>query len=84
MKRVEVEWRDSMGTGRWENRKGLLERSSSKDWMNCRSCGYLLDKQSDRIILSLSLTEDEESVDSTLTIPAEAVTKITLLRGGGK
>jgi len=84
MKIIEVDWVDSNGFSGWD-RIDRRKEDTLKDTMRCRSVGYLLEKKTDRIILTQSQSfyadiESANHVDSTLVIPTVAVKKIRILK----
>lgn len=75
--RVEiVDWIDSNMRTRWDNKEIYLE--SSHDSMACRSVGWVVREDQDRVCLLQS--ESDTCFAEMITIPKVAITKRTRLR----
>jgi hypothetical protein len=77
---VEVEWYDSCAFAGWDTGAHTLERSKPS---SCRSAGYLLEHDDERLVLAQSIDEsepDDERYADVLAIPAAAVRRVRRLR----
>ena len=89
MKLIEVDWIDSNSQWGWTNIEKLTDDAKTKPLL-CRSAGYLIADEDDRISLIQSMTWHEKSTsppasgDSMITIPRVAIVTIRKLRGGRK
>lgn len=79
MRRVEVEWLDSVGEGRWQPRE-VIELEATRDAMLHRSVGCLIVDTDDFVLLAGSRKEDESWFADTMQIPKTAVLAIHELR----
>lgn len=76
-KLVEVEWIDSCSYHRWTDPDHLGEIAVPSD---CRSIGYLLVNDKDRIVVVQSLDDDGGSASEAMAIPKVCVKKIRTLK----
>ena len=88
MKLVEVDWIDSSSQWGWKNLDKLRGDCKSRSLL-CRTVGYLIADEDDRIALVQSLAWVDEKIpptsgDSMMTIPRMAIVKIRKLSGGIK
>ena len=72
MKRVEVTWVDSAGVEGWKS------RDETTAPVRCRSVGYVVERNADKIVLAQSQTS--EQINGLFAIPVVAVKKIRRLR----
>lgn len=79
MRRVEIEWLDSISEGRWNDRE-QIERQANRANMLHRSVGYLLMDNDDFVLLAGSRGETNENYADTMQIPKVAVLAIHDLR----
>jgi hypothetical protein len=73
---VEVRWVDSCHRSGWE---AMARRRVEQQVSECRSVGYLLDRNADRIRLVQSVDETLDSAAEGLTIPMCAVRSVRKL-----
>jgi hypothetical protein len=73
--KVEVDWVDSTSRGRWATKTSYLDCRL----LRCRTAGYLLVKNREKIIVVQSLCDNGDMTDS-MAIPRSCVTKIRRLR----
>lgn len=73
---VEVEWLDSRAFAGWAHPEEHLERSRPS---RCRSVGYLLLKDRERIVLAQSCSDDSGNVADPLAIPRGMVKAIRVI-----
>jgi len=71
---VEVVWLDSQGREGWTDKKEMQEWNED---LLCKSVGYLLREENDRIILVMS--ESSTSLADGLTIPRACITNLRCL-----
>ena len=72
---VLIEWLDSVGgTPEWEHREGIEPLTPAQ----CCSVGFLLEDGEDYKTLAMTISDTQ--VQSRLTIPTAAVTKIERLK----
>ena len=71
-KLVEVEWQDSCVYRGWQ----YTEQAKVSVPSQCRSVGYMLEKDGDRIVLALSMDDDGDSVADVMCIPMATVKKV--------
>ena len=74
MKIVEVVWLDSQAHGGWTDKNEMQEWNGD---MLCKSVGYLVRKENDRIVLAMS--ESSTSLADGLTIPRACITNLRRL-----
>lgn len=80
--RVEIEWNDSCGRGRWDSREEYekwVETALVSHW----SCGYFLKLTAEGIAIVQSwtkFTDGQESVVDAMVIPLVAVLQVRKLR----
>lgn len=74
-----MEWRDSVGDDAWQSVEKLKRELAEPNYLDCRSVGYLIDKQPDRVTLAMSLNAHGCGADF-MTIPREAITSMRTLR----
>ena len=74
MKIVEVVWLDSQGREGWTDKK---EMQTWNEDLLCKSVGYLLREENDRIILVMS--ESSTSLADGLTIPRACIINLRCL-----
>lgn len=74
---VEVHWVDSAGYARWDDLKEHRDLKISQ----CRTVGYLITDQPDRIVVSGNLDDALGNADHSMAIPRCAITRIDVLRG---
>jgi hypothetical protein len=80
MKRVQVQWIDSVSDDGWINREDAITRAAKEDILDCTSVGFLLDETDRYVLLALSHMRDGDLVQGCLQIPREAVREIKELR----
>ena len=71
-KAVRVDWVDSMQTSGWCDYKPVD--------MSCSTIGHYYAERTDRIVLALNLSYDENTYGNYMEIPRCAITKITRLK----
>jgi len=69
---VEVEWEDSCAYRGWQ----ITEQTEISMPSQCRSIGYLMVKDDDRIVIAQSLDDDGMSVADVIVIPKSAVKRL--------
>jgi hypothetical protein len=80
LRRVEVEWLDSMSEGRWVDMETAV-RTATREAMCHRSVGYLIHETDDLVLLAGSRSEGGENVADTMQIPRVAVLAVHDLKG---
>lgn len=75
LRAVRVEWVDSASTGRWRHRK----EAERFDVVACTTVGFVVSRNSKRIVLAQSVSEDDDVCD-TMTIPAGCVKRVRRLK----
>ena len=78
---VEVEWVDSTHVGGWSKTDDVVAEATNKTVV-CKTVGYLLAKEPDRVAVVQNMSRDEEISDSLMIIPAQSVMRITYLVPG--
>ena len=81
MKRVEVEWLDSICEGSWHRRDDVI-REATREAMLHRSIGYLVHENDEMVLLAGSRGESGVMVSDTMQIPRVAVLTVRELRRG--
>ena len=76
MKLVKVDWEDTLGDIGWKNSKDV---AMLHPWL-CSTVGWLVHKDTKRIIVCSSLSKDGELWNDHNSIPKGCITKITPLR----
>ena len=79
MKKVEVEWLDSISEGRWYGKDAVIAEAT-REAMVHRSLGYLLHENEDMVLLAGSRSETGVMVCDTMQIPRVAVLTMRELR----
>lgn len=79
---VEVVWIDSTATERWITLEEM-NAALDDDTLECRSAGYLLRDQDDRITILLSQSSCG-NVANAITIPRSAIRKMSVLKSSTK
>lgn len=74
MKRVEVQWLDSVGNGDWEQKDEAL--SSAEESMIHWTIGYVLNETEEYILLIGSKNNNESVVQGTMQIPKACVLNV--------
>lgn len=80
MKRVQVEWIDSISDGSWVTREEAVTRAQKGDILACTSVGLLLADTDDYVLLATSHMRDGDLVQGLLQIPRVAVRGVKELR----
>jgi hypothetical protein len=80
VKRVQVEWVDSMADGGWSDREDAIRRAENPDVMNVSSVGYLVAEADDRLLLASSFGPHADIVQGCVQIPSAAVREVKELR----
>ncbi len=76
MKTVEVEWLDSRSHGGWSTVELYMQRMLDGG-LACKSSGYLLDQNDERVVILQSQAESG-SITDAIQIPRVAITKMTV------
>lgn len=77
LRKVEVEWIDSATSGGWTDVDNYRDKQA---WL-CRSSGYLLVKDSEKVIV-LQTTSVTGSATDAITIPRSCVKRMRYVTGG--
>jgi hypothetical protein len=77
VKRVEVEWVDSLGIGRWQPKQQTLEEFKPEA-LHHRSLGWVLRDDESGLAIAASVSDNwNDQVADTTYIPRQAVIKVT-------
>lgn len=76
LKLVEVEWIDPASWSRWNSR----EYYENAEYSECRSVGYLMTKNRDKVVLVQSLDDDGHGAADGIVLPRKVVTNIRELK----
>jgi hypothetical protein len=74
---VLVDWDDSCGSGRWEDRESAYNSAANPEGIPCRTVGWVL--RSSPKALTLNASRSKYSVNDQTSIPWSAVRRIELL-----
>ena len=80
LRKAEVEWIDSVSSGRWGTREEYIEKAAVP---LCWSVGYVLVNDKERIVLLQSCSDNGDVADS-ISIPKKAVRRLRYVHGGVK
>lgn len=81
MKMELIEWVDSMGGNGWQPKEVYLEAAKETP-MLCRSCGFLIYEDKERVALALS--ENFNAFNGQIIIPKVAITSRTPLNANAR
>jgi hypothetical protein len=79
VRKVEVEWLDSIGQGRWRDRDEVLRAAEDEPLLH-HSCGYLIAENDRYVLLALNLHGSGDIVGDTIQIPRVAVLSVEELK----
>ena len=80
MKRVQVEWLDSMTDGGWSDRDDAIRRAEHPDVLRVTSVGYLIADTDEWLLLATSHGPHADIVQGCVQIPREIVREVRELR----
>lgn len=76
LKRVQVEWIDSVSAAEWLSCDDALARACKPGVLDCTSVGLLLSDSDEYLLLCTSYMRDGDLVQGCLQIPREAVREV--------
>jgi hypothetical protein len=80
VKRVQVEWIDSVTDGGWISRDEAVNRAATPDVLACTSVGLLVANEDGYLLLATSHMRDGDLVQGCLQIPKDTIRDIWELR----
>jgi hypothetical protein len=80
VRRVQVEWVDSVSDDGWVVREDAVTRAAKEGMLDCVSVGMLLDETEEYVLLATSHMRDGDLVQGCLQIPRAAVLSVKELR----
>lgn len=87
MRRVEVEWIDSMGHGGWST-ADEARRRATPEALRHRTLGYVLEQTDDSLLLAMGRSDEGDNdtrlVHDTMQIPLVVITAVHELRAAGR
>lgn len=78
-KLVKVEWDDAYGTDLWKTHDDLVEEFLNGSQFQCINVGWLIEKNSQCIVLASRIAPNEEQFGLIQTLPKKMIKKITYL-----